>query len=80
MSTRHIATMFDLSGFIFEFSEHVRTGNVPLENRAVDRYLEALSAWIADSDGYYLNQGIDPESVSPLRRFADAIVAATIYE
>lgn len=51
------------------------------ENTSVDSFLEALSAWIEDSDGFYANNGIqlNPD-VASWQVFADALSAATVYE
>ena len=51
------------------------------ENVDLDSFLEALSAWITDCDGYYKNQRIDLNPDDPSWQiFADALSAATIYE
>lgn len=49
------------------------------ENGSIDRYLEALAAWLTDSDGYYLNQRRTPPS-NAWEVINDALAAATIYE
>jgi hypothetical protein len=46
----------------------------------LDRYLEAMAAWIAASDQYYLNAGqLRPEGVN-WRLLAAMLAAARIYE
>lgn len=42
-------------------------------------YLDALSAWLAESDGYYLNQVRVPPS-HPWDRMLDVFPATTVYE
>jgi hypothetical protein len=51
------------------------------DNSDLSSFLEALSGWIGDCDGYYKNTGsnIDPDSPS-WQLFADALQAAKIYE
>lgn len=51
----------------------------PWANAEVHEYLDALAAWLADADGFYLNQ----ERVSPGNGWEvvnDALQAATDYE
>jgi hypothetical protein len=49
------------------------------DNTTLPGYLEALRAWVADSDGYYLGRKSVPPS-SPAVRLADGLRAARIYE
>lgn len=48
------------------------------ENATLPAYLEALAAWLRDSDGFYSNQG--REVPDGWRVMADALQAATNYE
>lgn len=48
-------------------------------NEALPAYLEAFSAWLADSDGYYANQRRVPPG-NGWEVVADALRAATTYE
>lgn len=50
------------------------------ENGSLDVFLEALAAWIEDIDGYYLNKHEVIPNMVPWRIFADALLAAKIYE
>jgi hypothetical protein len=50
------------------------------ENVTLDSYLEALSAWLRDMDGYYKNRG-EPLPVTPAwKTFAEVLLAAKWYE
>ena len=51
------------------------------DNSDLGRFLEALSAWVDDCDGYYANIGSmnNPDSAS-WQILADALQAAKIYE
>ncbi|MGW6280320.1 DUF7660 family protein [Kribbella sp. NPDC055071] len=51
----------------------------PWENPLTHQYLEAFAAWLADSDGYYVNQGRVPPG-NGWEIVNDALQAATIYE
>lgn len=48
-------------------------------NDSLPRYLDALAAWLADSDGYYLNHNQRQPS-NPWRTLNDAVQASTVYE
>lgn len=50
------------------------------ENPTLDRFLEALSAWVRDSEGYYKGNNLPaPESPS-WKNFAEMMLAAKYYE
>jgi|SRR6266853_5496195 hypothetical protein len=50
------------------------------ENPTLDRFLEAMAAWVAASDNYYRNTGRPyPDNVS-WRLFAEVLAAARSYE
>ena len=51
------------------------------ENISTSEYLEALSSWLEDADGFYQNFDLEISSEKPSwQLFADALQAATIYE
>lgn len=50
-----------------------------VQRQLLPQYLEALRAWLKDSDAYYLNRKRTPPS-SGARFLADALRAAKIYE
>lgn len=49
-------------------------------NGDLDSFLEAITAWLRDSDGYYANRGEVPASASPWRVVADMMLAGRTYE
>lgn len=49
-------------------------------NRDLPSYLEAMSAWTQDMDGYYASTGKELSNLSPWRVLADIMMAARIYE
>lgn len=75
---RQITTRDDLITLIRDLSSEDETA---WDNSDLSSFLEALSGWIGDCDGYYKNigSGIDPNSPS-WQIFADALQAAKIYE
>jgi hypothetical protein len=69
-----------LADFVAELRSDLETSGDSWENPTLDRYLEAMEAWIRDMDGYYKNSGQPvPESPS-WRTLADILYAAKIYE
>ena len=51
----------------------------PWTNSVTHQYLAAFAAWLADSDGYYVNRGRIPPG-NGWEVVADALQAATVYE
>jgi hypothetical protein len=50
------------------------------EDRDLPSYLEAMSAWISDMDGFYDNIGEKCPDAPTWRTLAQIITAATVYE
>ena len=50
------------------------------ENQDIASYLDAIVAWIGDSDGYYRNRGEEPTREATWRHVADALRAGRVYE
>lgn len=59
--------------------EYLRRGH-EWENGSLDSFLEALAAWINDSDGWYRNVGKDLPHGGDWTFFARSLQAATVYE
>ncbi len=78
--TREIRDLPGLISFIHEMANLIDEGGIALENSSTASYIEALSAFLEDSNGYYTNLGVAPESIDIHRRVADALYGATIYE
>lgn len=70
----------DFVQFVKALSEDFRRNGESWENQRLDRYLEALAAWVADMDGYYQNSGETAPRNVPWRFIAQVLLAATIYE
>lgn len=49
-----------LAAFVHDLRESLLTTPDSWENTTLESFLEALSAWVTDMDGYYINQGISP--------------------
>jgi len=50
------------------------------ENNDLQSFLDALSAWVEDMDGYYLNRGEPMPKEPSWRVLAQMLLAAKIYE
>lgn len=49
------------------------------ENDTLDRFLEAMSSWTNDMDGYYKNQGVQPPGIN-WKFIGQLLLASRIYE
>ncbi len=50
------------------------------ENNSLERFLEALSAWTEDMDGYYLNQHKSVPQQPDWKMLGDMLMASRMYE
>ncbi|HEX6167164.1 MAG TPA: hypothetical protein VFZ30_10275 [Acidimicrobiales bacterium] len=75
-----IQTRRDLGRFVSLLREDLLHNEDAWENSTLDRYLEALAAWIADMDGYFRNQGISEPERPDWHLVGQMLFAASIYE
>lgn len=54
-----VRTRSDLAAFVHALRADLRASEDDWENPTLDRYLEALAAWIHDMPGYFKNQHIE---------------------
>ena len=80
LDTAKISTKEEFAAFLGEVLADYTKDGANWENPDLPRFLEALQAWLRDSEGYYRNQKIDLPSVKPWRQIADAVAAARNYE
>lgn len=50
------------------------------QNRTLDDFLEALSAWVQDMDGYYINNQLPEPKSLDWKILAEMMLAAKYYE
>ena len=50
------------------------------QNRTLDDFLEALSAWVQDMDGYYQNKRLPMPTSPNWKHVAEMMLAAKYYE
>jgi hypothetical protein len=73
-----VSSRDDLAVFVRELA--VEATRADWENGRLDRFLEAMSSWIGDMDGWFRNRG-EPIPASPdWRLIAQMLSAATVYE
>jgi hypothetical protein len=66
--------------FIILYRTYVSQNIKSIENDTLEKYLEAMEAFIQSSDNYYENNGIEMKTINPWRIFADLLMASLVYE
>lgn len=70
----------ELVEFVKALSDDFRDNSDSWENANLQRFLDALGAWVEDMDGYYQNQGqLLPEQPT-WKVIGDILMAAKVYE
>lgn len=80
MTRRAVGTRQDLARFVNDLRLDLETSSDAWENPTLDRYLEALDAWLTDLDGAYLNRGEPLPDQPDWSLVARMLVAASMYE
>ncbi|WP_426527424.1 DUF7660 family protein [Bradyrhizobium sp. McL0615] len=70
----------DFVAFVQALSRDLHTNRETWENDTLERFLEALCAWVEDMDGYYVNQGKPIPQQPDWKVLGDILMAATVYE
>ncbi len=76
----NVKTRKDLSEFVSALLKDLENNNTEWENASLDDFLEAMSGWIEDMDGYYKNQGKPFSEDQPWKIFAEILYASKVYE
>jgi len=79
-SSNLIRSREDFVEFIKALTKDLRENPASWENATLDRFLEALGAWVEDMDGYYLNKGKPVPQQPDWKVAADMLMAAKTYE
>lgn len=70
----------DFVGFAKALGKDLHDNPESWENATLERFLEAVGAWVEDMDGYYINQG-KPVPLQPdWKVIGDILMAAKMYE
>jgi hypothetical protein len=77
---KSISSREDFVAFVRALSKDFKDNPQSWENVSLDRFLEALGAWVEDMDGYYRNQGKPVPQQLDWQTFSDMLMAAKMYE
>ncbi len=77
---RAVRTREDLVSFLAALSADHVAGAQGWTNTDLGSFLEAMSSWSQDMNGFYENGGEAIDAVSPWRVLADILMAARLYE
>jgi hypothetical protein len=75
-----VETQQDLARFIGRLHEDLNDHPEDWPNAALGSYLEAMSGWVQDMDGYFSHTGQDLARMSPYKLFAQILLASAHYE
>ena len=70
----------DLIAFVRALSTGARSQPEQWQNRDLAAYLDALAAWMEDTDGYFLNVGEPVPDQPTWKMIGQGLLAATAYE
>jgi hypothetical protein len=70
----------DLADFIDAMREDFLRNPEDWENHTLDRFLDAMAAWVREMEGFYRNTGRPSVDTPTWSVFADILSAARIYE
>ena len=73
-------TRAELAKFLEEVAQSVERDPGEWENTTLDRFLEAMSAWVVDMDGSFTNRGLPVPTTPTWQLFAQMVLAGLIYE
>jgi len=76
----NVKTRTEFSEFVLALLKDFRDNQASWENQDLPSFLEAMSAWIEDMDGFYANQGKEIQTDIPWQIFADILFASRVYE
>jgi hypothetical protein len=75
-----VSSRDDFAAFVDALRSDLSTHPAEWENQTLERFLEALSAWVRDMDGYYQNHRRPVPATPDWRNVAEMLLAAKIYE
>lgn len=70
----------DLAQFLRNLAQDLRLRPETWENADLGSFLEAMSAWVDDLDGYYRNRGEAVPTQPDWKTIAEIVAAARVYE
>ena len=77
----HLATRDDFLELLTLLCADFNNNSCQWENATLERYLQAMHAWLADCGGYYAKQDVHVDLDNPSWQvLADILLAARVYE
>jgi hypothetical protein len=80
LSIGRIESKEDLREFVSALRRNLDEDPDSWENPTLDRYLQAMEAWMGSMENYYGNTGQTPPTTPTWRTIADILYASKIYE
>jgi hypothetical protein len=77
---RSVRTREDLIAFLKALRADLEANRASWARSDLGSFLDAMSAWTEDMEGYYANSGEDLARLPPWRVLADILTASRIYE
>jgi hypothetical protein len=77
---QRVQTRDDFAQFVRLLAAHLRQKPEEWENRDLSSYLEALSAWVEDMEGFYQNAGEAVPQQPTWKTLGQILFAAKVYE
>jgi hypothetical protein len=78
--TSWVRSRADLVTYVQQLSREAAAHPETWENLSLDRYLDALGAWVESMDGYFLNRGKAAPEQPDWGLIASMLGAAVLYE
>ncbi|MEM1505494.1 hypothetical protein RG959_19000 [Domibacillus sp. 8LH] len=75
-----ITSREDLARFISLLRIDLQNNKAQWENHTLERYLEAMEAWVIGMDGYYQNREEPMPEQPSWKTVADVFYASSMYE
>ena len=80
IQVNEIETREDLVKYLEEFRLSLHSNSEEWDNKDLASFLEGMSAWVADMDGYFSNIGEQCPEKPEWRTFAQILAASKVYE
>ncbi|QDQ25894.1 hypothetical protein FNU76_05750 [Chitinimonas arctica] len=80
LKTDTVSSRDDFIEFVDALRLDLSTNRTKWQNASLDDFLEALSAWVQDMDGYYLNNNLPIPTSPEWKTIAEMMLAAKFYE
>ena len=75
-----VMSRHDFAAFVDALRHDLAVHPEEWENPTLDTFLEALSAWVRDMDGYYRNKQLPTPQSPTWKSVAEMMLAAKVYE